>query len=573
MANILIGTEEFTDYGKHGQVYLATHDGKGNRLSPMRRSFISFSYGGKYIEDFNLLVAYGDRLNKNVYSEFEDSTSDYETLDGQYYWGTHMSPNGLEFSLATDYMTQNDMEAFKRWFRPGVERELILMEHPNRAILARVAAPPSISMIPYEEPTEVVIGGIKRTTSTTVYKGEIILSFVMDEPYWYGKLNHMPYKLDLETMTQSDSGIETKTNDDCIKIILEDNVPYIDDIHTSTFLGNNQLVYYEPKVGSATVGTAVLATLTTESEGINSNDNIQLFYSGTAPSYPTIKFSIAPILAQAGNVNKYEFGFDNDDYQIGVAGTDTNNNSIPSTTIKSTFRITDGNLELASNLATSYMLTKDGEFVSVGSPPYIKNPLNKIFQDTNEKEEYSYIKLTYDENELFTFKFTTPAIWTGYNQVIKIIYEFGDTGSALDLKEKINELVSERYSRAWANYIIGNTEDVKNDDDSLKAGYKDILYRRMIEFLDNCAPATFIINSKTGEATGTFSVKYAEKEDNESTIIIEENIGDMIRSDYLIIDYKNLLDDNGQLTDNNCIKIESNESLTNFLILYQNMYL
>ena len=36
------------------QVYMATHDGEGNPLSVLQKHFISFSYGGKNIEDFNL---------------------------------------------------------------------------------------------------------------------------------------------------------------------------------------------------------------------------------------------------------------------------------------------------------------------------------------------------------------------------------------------------------------------------------------------------------------------------------------------------------------------------------------
>ena len=51
------------------QVKEATKDGQGNPLPVLGRQFISFSYGGKKIEDFNLLAVFsGDRLRKNVYS-------------------------------------------------------------------------------------------------------------------------------------------------------------------------------------------------------------------------------------------------------------------------------------------------------------------------------------------------------------------------------------------------------------------------------------------------------------------------------------------------------------------------
>ena len=38
------------------QVYSATHSGEGNPLSVLGRHFISFSYGGKKIEDFDLIA-------------------------------------------------------------------------------------------------------------------------------------------------------------------------------------------------------------------------------------------------------------------------------------------------------------------------------------------------------------------------------------------------------------------------------------------------------------------------------------------------------------------------------------
>jgi hypothetical protein len=72
----------------------------------MNRSFISFSFGGKYIEDFGLIATIdGDRLQRRGYAEFEDLVSEYEVLDGHFYWGTHHTNHELEFNLATDAIT------------------------------------------------------------------------------------------------------------------------------------------------------------------------------------------------------------------------------------------------------------------------------------------------------------------------------------------------------------------------------------------------------------------------------------------------------------------------------------
>ena len=188
---------------KHTQVYTATHKGEGanSRLPFMNRSFISFSFSDKkknetdeeklvYIEDFSLVATInGDRLERKGYSEFEDLTSDYEILDGHFYWGTHYTNHELTFDLATDAMTQNELDSFLHWFQPGKVRELVLSEHPNRAVLARVAATPELHLLPFEQPTIKKIAGQEYKTSTTLYKGEITLTFVMEEPYWYSKIN------------------------------------------------------------------------------------------------------------------------------------------------------------------------------------------------------------------------------------------------------------------------------------------------------------------------------------------------------------------------------------------------
>jgi len=78
----LVGQEELSNTPKRTQTFQATHDGAGKSLPLYLRSFLSFSYGGKAIEEFSLIVTYDERIEKGIYSEFEDATSDYTTVDG-----------------------------------------------------------------------------------------------------------------------------------------------------------------------------------------------------------------------------------------------------------------------------------------------------------------------------------------------------------------------------------------------------------------------------------------------------------------------------------------------------------
>ena len=186
----LQGSEDPSQDPRRTQVFLATHDGEGKSLPHMYRSFISFSYGDKLIEDFGLIaVVSGDRMEKEGYASFIDNTTTYDNLDGQQYWSTHFQTNTFHFTLATDEMTENQLQEFLHWFRPGDTKELILAEHPNRAILARVSAVPQLHLLPFEGKTTVKISGKEYETSTTLYRGEIDLELIADTPHWYGKTN------------------------------------------------------------------------------------------------------------------------------------------------------------------------------------------------------------------------------------------------------------------------------------------------------------------------------------------------------------------------------------------------
>ena len=256
------------------QVQTATRDGQGNPLSILNRQFISFSYGGKKIEDFDLLVVFnGDRLSKEIYAPFNDTTTEQAELDGQMFWRSNFKAGQLNFSLATDGMTSKQLEEFKKWFEPGIEKELILSEYHNRGILARVSAPPQMSLLPFEKEVEVKIGEVTKKTKTSLYKGEISLSFVMDDPYWYS------LKTILETLEKED-----------IKLIYEEGIPHISMFNAECLLADNLCC-------SKNEEDAFIIKI---NQGIELDGEKQvdayLYYCGTAPAKPIISFEIEPII-------------------------------------------------------------------------------------------------------------------------------------------------------------------------------------------------------------------------------------------------------------------------------------
>lgn len=234
------------------QVYQATHRGD-KRLPLMDRSFMSFSYGGKHIEDFDLILTIvNDRMERNGYANFNDIVTSYTSLDGQYYWNTHYTTNSLTCVLATDGIEQKMLDEFLFWFRAGEAKELILAEHPGRAIMARVAQPPELSLLPFEYDTTATVSSYTYTTKTTLYKGEITVEFVMDEPHWYSIYNILGRE-DTSRNRYIDEWYDENTQDyisifasqDALKILLEDGIPLGSMIDNNMLLGNGAFANVE----------------------------------------------------------------------------------------------------------------------------------------------------------------------------------------------------------------------------------------------------------------------------------------------------------------------------------------
>lgn len=274
------------------QVQTATKNGKGESLPILNRQFISFSYGGKDIEDFDLLASFdGDRLSKNIYSSFQDVTSEQSELDGQQYWASSYKANELEFSLVTDGIDSKTLEEFKRWFIPGVERELILTEHHARGILARVSNAPQMSLLPFEKDIQVKVGNNIYSTKTSLYKGDIKLSFVMDDPFWYSREGC--YKLNTNSSPTSDQ----------LKAFYEDKIPF------NKIINSNSKIFFGNNVGWN--GTAIVNNLKVNFGG---EDPIYFYYPGTAREKPKISF-------------KVPLQMDNS-YYVHFRGYDINNNGL-----------------------------------------------------------------------------------------------------------------------------------------------------------------------------------------------------------------------------------------------------
>lgn len=601
---------------RYGQVYQATHDGQ-LRLPYMNRSFISFTFGERlnasgvmvpvHIEDFNL-IAYtdGDRLNREAYASFNDLTSEYDVIQGQFYWGTWYHTNSLSLDLATDGMTQRDLDDFKYWFRAGSVRELILAEHPNRAIMARVANTPQLELLPFETTVEMPfdVGTSEDNfyttqiykTSTTLYRGEIRLEFVMDEPFWYAKKNILGTQNVTEGYYEDSwvdaNGVKVSVKDspDALKIIYEDHIPLGSSTAISVFLGGD--IYatvkyndyskiverlgpdeetarqqYEAGIAAAGSDKRQKSAFLQMTEVDSENNEYTAYYKGGVIAYMDDGDEVGAVIGGASMdsqdaISGIEMPANGDPAYLYYAG------NAPSP-VKLTFQLAPV-LNLDSNSGTEF-----------GS--YIISPKNKY---TNSETPYNTITLT--ASATHEFRFTLPAFWIGYNQVLQIFDDptiIRSNNAWLTVREIIRDTIRHPVVRAWANRIIdlynemdkdtgimtAPSADSENYYANLRGTLKQCMSLLLTDNAGSCFPAIFEFNGKTGEATGRFTYRdpakftvpsetVISKDDlaagvtiiknntpENYTISKEENVGDMVRSSYLILDERNILNNKFQV--------------------------
>lgn len=188
------------------------------------KEFIDFEFDGKHISDFGWIAAIsGDRLSIDASSDFEDETSEVNGVSGQYYWGTRRKAGSLTFSLATDGITEQQLNAFKIHFKPGKYGKFIKDELSHRYGYARISSKTTFTVIPFKR--EIEIRGT--TIEINEYKGEATLQFVFDDPNFYA----------------TEQYLETPATEDSLRTVFNNGTPFSDSWNKSyyCFIGDGAL--------------------------------------------------------------------------------------------------------------------------------------------------------------------------------------------------------------------------------------------------------------------------------------------------------------------------------------------
>ena len=551
------------------QVYQATHEGE-SRLPFMYRSFISFSYGGKNIEDFDLIATTsGDRLERDAYASFDDLTTTYDTIQGQFFWGSYFKSNSITFDLATDGITQDKLDEFKHWFKPGVIKELILAEHPNRAIMARVSSPPQLKLLPFEHPVTIEIGENSYSTKTTIYRGEIILEMTMDEPFWYaiknilGTPNVTEGYYDEQWIDANNNKVDVKNTPDALKIIYEDRIPLGSAAKTSVFLGGDMYAYFRDKEFSLIVNN-ITEQEYTKGKG-NEDPDVQEAYfdNGTEinlngeinfpnPDSPSegFQYYCGAVIAELDADTQEYIGARIAGAEISTSG--ENMYGIPLA------KLAPANLYYAGTAPAPVTLYFQLTPIIDNETYYITSPCNKF---SDSEVPYNTIKLVSTREH--NFSFTLPEIYSSYNQVIQLIDSLiRVNGAWLTIREYIRNNIKHAAVRAWANRILDKYDNaegtgiIDGDVATIKEEIKDGMTYLFKDSAGDILPAAFKFDSRTGKSRGTFTYRVATTDvgssewinyASENLTTTEEDIGDMVKSNYLLLDERNVLDSKYQI--------------------------
>ena len=150
------------------------------------KEFIDFEFDGKHVSEFGMVAVFdGDRHTFDTAPIFENETSSVNGVHGQYYWGTHFSSLKRTFMLATDGMSEAQVNAFKLHFKPGKYGKFIEDKLMHRYGYARIASAITFNVIPFRAKKTLTIGGIERTIYVNEYKGDCRITFEWDFPYMY----------------------------------------------------------------------------------------------------------------------------------------------------------------------------------------------------------------------------------------------------------------------------------------------------------------------------------------------------------------------------------------------------
>lgn len=488
---------------------------------PWEKEFVDFEFDGKHVSDFGLVVAFGgDRLSLTAFPEFEDETSEINGATGQLYWGTRFGVLKRTYTLVTDGITEEQLNAFRVHFAPGKYGKFVEDHLIHRYSYCRVSEAANFEVIPFRKEVEVM--GYKFLTNE--YKGEIQITFTWDEPFFYGEENYI-------------NGITEDKAAEWIRVVLNNKTPLASSWHGVVFkkedaisrkninsccLGTDKKIVYENDISSLE-----------EDTGYDNTSLIAYYNPSSIEKSPILSLTYSPILTEVDTNSWKPVYFANIADDINIGG---------------------------SKAYNEIEISQSKNSLVDGSVAYPK------------QEEFTT-----------AFKYTSPNVIRSIHRAIQIAQSFYNkkTNQALiDLEEALREEITHNKVIGWLaqilNFIEG-TDYVVNGilqkettincsmaplgiDEGFAANWFACFNYLALCFFCERSNSNLTINGWTtfmpyqvifnGE-NNTTKIIYSHNESNNGVVEkfadVEENCGDMTCSPYLKLAGGDTLDSEGKM--------------------------
>lgn len=519
------------------------------------KEFIDFEFNGKHVSDFGLVVVSdGDRLSFDASPEFEDETSEVAGADGQLYWGTRFKTKQHQYKLATDGMTEQQLNDFKAHFKPGTYGKLIDCAQPYRYCYCRLDATTNFTFVPFRKKVKVMDYDIE----VNEYKGEATLSFVQDDPHIYSTANYLS-----DTITKANAQT-------VLRGMYDNNIPHasswaatIDDKYSSILgimkVGSNI-------IGSSTSAIRALCFLGSDKvlsyNGTTSSLVNWTWYSPETFTDPLIYYNPSVSACRANITLKFA----------------------PALTAVS-----------VSDFQPIYFANIIDDINATAANAH--EPYNRVESSERFVMKNNIITIPTKPNFIATMKYTTPNVIHSIHRAIEIAWKFKQSGNNnyKDLEIFLQEEIIHPRVIAWAmlglSYIKARSE--YNNNGVIKYGTVAIPQKLL-----NGSSSTFAANwfayfnvfmlmyfaTSSGSlklednkytAFSTFylylsgqynnsNISYTTMERAGKSLVVEENCGDVMLSDYIELSGGDTINSDGKVASCHCLQFTCGGNFVNF---------
>lgn len=534
------------------QTYSLTHNKDGSLKNPWEKEFIDFQFDGKYISEFGMVAVFdGDRHTFAASPDFESETTTVNGAAGQLFWGTNIQSLKRTYHLATDGMTEAQVNAFKNHFQPGHYGKFIEDKLAHRYGYCRVSSVINFKVVPFQKQIQFL--GLP--VMVNEYRGEATITFEWDDPYMYSTINYIE---------EDDAPTEDKYID-VAKAVYNNGVPLY-----SSWIGKFYRRY------GAELGRAILGVLFI---GLSSNITGRICHLGKDKclSFNGDKENPASELV----VDEGHISTGIDDPLIFY----NPSNTLTPAIIRLFFQSKWTNVKVSGEWEPVYFNSiADDINWKVSDFDFSYNTIEGTSVIYTQEEEVDVsgqvqkiktLSIPSPDDFIFQFKYTNPNVLYSINKAISIAYTFYTAGnlSVVELEEKLRKEVVHDKVIKWATHVLrqmriqevlcdaGGSFVAATQDVSLLPLGKDMTYAanwfayfniQMLMFMsdgDAIQPFAVIFDGKNSETKVIYSHSDTNI-DGEVTFFEseEESCGDVILSPYFNLEGGDTVDEQGYIS-------------------------